>query len=314
MENDKKIVPNSIGGQAVIEGVMMRGPKEIATAVRTPEGEITVDKKPIQSLSMKCKFLKAPILRGVIAFFESMAIGIKSLMFSAEFYDIEDEEQAPSKFDKFLEKIFGNKLQDALIYFSVAIALIFGIGLFILLPTVVVGFVKKLVENHIIANFAEGVLRIIIFLTYIIMISRLKDIQRVFEYHGAEHKTIHCYEHGEELTVENVRKYTTLHPRCGTSFLLIVMIVSIIIFSFISWENIWIRLVLRLLLLPLVAGISYEIIKFAGRSEHPITCAISKPGMLLQKFTTREPDDSQIEVAIQALKNVLPQSREEDKW
>ncbi|MGE4283257.1 MAG: DUF1385 domain-containing protein [Clostridia bacterium] len=312
MQNEKKSVPTSIGGQAVIEGVMMRGPKDIAIAVRTPEGSITVDKKPVQSIAMKYKFLKAPILRGVISFFESMITGVKSLMFSAEFYELEEEQ--PSKFDKWLEKVFGDKLQDALIYFSVAFAVLFGVGLFILLPTIVIGFVRQLTENHIVANIAEGALRILIFLVYIILISRMKDIQRVFQYHGAEHKTIHCYEANEELTVDNVRKYTTLHPRCGTSFLFIVMIVSIIMFSFISWDNIIIRLVFRLLLLPLVAGISYEIIKYAGRTQNAVTCAISKPGMMMQKLTTREPDDSQIEVAIEALKNVLPQSREEDKW
>ncbi|WHH61684.1 DUF1385 domain-containing protein [Petroclostridium sp. X23] len=292
---------------------MMRGPKDIAIAVRTPDGTITVDKKPVQSVTMKYKFLKLPILRGVIAFFESMIIGVKSLMFSAEFFDLEEEEQ-PSKVDKFLEKVFGDKLQEALIYFSVAFALLFGVGLFMLLPTVIVGFVKQLVQNHIVANIAEGTIRILLFLAYILLISKMQDIQKVFQYHGAEHKTIHCYEHNEELTVDNVKKYTTLHPRCGTSFLLIVMVVSIIVFSFISWQNIVIRLVSRLLLLPLVAGVSYEIIKYAGKYQNPFTCVISKPGILLQKLTTREPDGSQIEVAIEALKNVLTQNREDDKW
>ena len=314
MSKNIKVRPTSIGGQAVLEGVMMRGPKDIAIAVRTPEGIIAVDKKPVHSITMKYKFLKVPIIRGIIAFFESMIVGVKSLMFSAEFYDIEEENEQPSKFDKFLEKIFGDKLQDALIYFSVALSLVIGIGLFMLLPTVIVGFVKRNVESNIIANMAEGILRIGMFLTYIALISRMKDIQRVFQYHGAEHKTIHCYERNEALIVENVKKYTTLHPRCGTSFLLIVMVVSIVVFSFLSWSNIWIRLVSRLLLLPFIAGISYEIIKLAGRSQNPIMCAISKPGMLLQKLTTREPDDMQMEVAIEALKAVIPENREEDKW
>lgn len=315
MKNQKKIHKTSIGGQAVIEGVMMRGPKEIAIAVRTPEGSITVDKKPISSLGMKYKFLKAPILRGIVSFFESMIIGVKALMFSAEFYDLEGgENEEPSKFDLLLEKIFGEKLKDVLIYFSVFVALIFSIGLFMLLPTVIIGFIKNLVNSHIIANLSEGLLRIAMFLGYILIVSRMKDIQRVFEYHGAEHKTIHCYEHEEELTVENVKKHSRLHPRCGTSFLLIVMVVSIILFSFLSWSNVWYRLLSRLLLLPLVAGISYEFIKFAGRSEHSLVCALSKPGMLLQMLTTREPDDSQIEVAIASLKNVLPQNKEEDQW
>jgi len=315
MEKEKKKHLTSIGGQAVIEGVMMRGPKDIAIAVRTPEGTITVDKKPVNSLSLKYKILKLPILRGVINFFESMVVGVQSLMFSAEFYDIEGEaDEQPSKFDMFLEKLFGDKLQDALIYFSVFIAIIFSVGLFMLLPTVIVGFIKNFTQSRVIANIAEGVVRITIFLAYIILISKMKDIQRVFEYHGAEHKTIHCYENNEELTVENVKKYSRLHPRCGTSFLLIVMIVSIIVFSFVSWSNVWTRLVSRLLLLPLVAGISYELLKFAGRSENPVVCALRMPGMLLQKFTTREPDDSQLEVAIEALKNVITGNREDDKW
>lgn len=315
MSDNKKTCPTSIGGQAVIEGVMMRGPKEIAIAVRTPDGSITVDKKPVQSLSMKYKFLKLPIIRGVLAFFESMIVGVQSLMFSAEFYDIEPEEgEQPSKFDRWLEKVFGDKLQDAMIYFSVIIAVLFGVGLFILVPTLIVGFVKQLVQNHIVATIAEGALRITIFLIYIVLISQMKDIQRVFQYHGAEHKSIFCYENQEELTVENVKKYGRLHPRCGTSFLLIVMVVSIILFSFISWNNVWSRLGFRLLLLPLVAGLSYELIKFAGRSQHPIAKAISIPGMYLQKLTTREPDDSQIEVAIEALKHVIPENREEGKW
>lgn len=316
MKESKNIHRTNVGGQAVIEGVMMRGPKEIAIAVRTPDGSITVDKKPVESITQKYPVLKAPILRGVIAFFESMIVGVKSLMFSAEFYDIEGEEnEEPTKFEKFLMNVFGEKLQEALIYFSVAFALIFGVGLFMLLPTVMVGFVKSHIANSMVAHIVEGTVRIGIFLLYIILISRMKDIQRVFQYHGAEHKTIHCYENNEELTVENVRKYTTLHPRCGTSFLFIVMVVSIIIFSFVSWDAVWwARLGFRLLLLPLVAGLSYEIIKFAGRSDHPVICAISGPGMYLQKLTTREPDDSQIEVAIEAMKNVLTGDREEDKW
>ncbi|MCG8501065.1 MAG: DUF1385 domain-containing protein [Firmicutes bacterium] len=315
MSENKKICPTTIGGQAVIEGVMMKGPKETAIAVRTPDGSITIEKKPLKSLNMKYKFLKLPIVRGVLAFFESMVIGVKSLMFSAEFYDLEpEEEEQPSKFDQFLEKTFGDKLQDVLIYFSVIVAILFGVGLFMLLPTVIIGFIKQLVQNHIIATIAEGVLRITIFLVYIILISRMKDIQRVFQYHGAEHKSIFCYENQEELTVENVKKHGRLHPRCGTSFLLIVMIVSIILFSFISWDNVWTRLGLRLLLLPFVAGISYEVIKFAGRSQHPIARAISIPGMYLQRLTTREPDDSQIEVAIEALKSVVPENRKEDRW
>lgn len=315
LDKNKNIHRTSIGGQAVLEGVMMRGPNKLATAVRTQDGSIAVDEKLVQLLSSRYKLLKFPIIRGVVSFFESMVVGVRSLMYSAEFYDIEgDEDEEPSAFELFLERVFGDKLQDAIIYFSVFISLLFAIGLFMLLPTVVIGFIKRLVQNPIIANISEGLLRIMMFLTYVYFVSKMKDIKRVFEYHGAEHKTIHCYEHNEELTVENVRKYTTLHPRCGTSFLLIVMVISIITFSFVSWSNVWLRLIYRLMLLPLIAGISYEIIKFAGRYDNSLTRIISKPGMLLQKLTTREPDDSQIEVAIQALKSVLPENRDEDKW
>ena len=297
--------PN-IGGQAVIEGVMMRGPQAVAIAVRKPDKLIIVDRKLIKSLTAKYKFLKMPIIRGIIAFFESMIIGVKSLMFSAEFYDLEEsDEQEHTRFEKFLENVFGEKLQTILIYFSVVVALFFGIGLFIIFPTIIAGFINKVIQNVIIANITEGVFRIAIFLGYIIIISGLKDIQRVFQYHGAEHKTIFCYENGEELTPENIRKYSRFHPRCGTSFLFIVMIVSIMVFSFISWDNLAIRMIMRLSLLPLVAGLSYELIKLAGRSSHPLVKLISKPGIALQRFTTREPDDSQIEVAVEALKNVI---------
>ena len=305
----------SIGGQAVLEGVMMRGPKDIATAVRKTTGEIVIDKKPISSITAKYKFLKFPIIRGVINFVESMVIGVKSLMFSAELYDIEGKEgYEPSKFEKWLDDKFGDKIKDIAIYAAVAISLVLGIGLFMLLPTVIVGFLKYLTDSPVVLNLAEGIVRISIFLIYISLVSLTKDIQRVFEYHGAEHKTIAAYEHGEELTPENARKYSRLHPRCGTSFLLIVMVVSIIFFSFLRWENVFYRLFFRLLLLPLVAGVSYEVIKFAGRSKSKAVAILTKPGLWLQNLTTREPDDAQLEVAIASLKAVLTDNKEDDKW
>ncbi len=305
----------SIGGQAVLEGVMMRGPKDIATAVRKTTGEIVIDKKPISSITAKYKFLKFPIIRGVVNFVESMVIGVKSLMFSAELYDIEGEEgYEPSKFEKWLDDKFGDKIKDIAIYAAVAISLVLGIGLFMLLPTVIVGFLKYLTDSPVVLNLAEGIVRISIFLIYISLVSLTKDIQRVFEYHGAEHKTIAAYEHGEELTPENARKYSRLHPRCGTSFLLIVMVVSIIFFSFLRWENVFYRLFFRLLLLPLVAGVSYEVIKFAGRSKSKAVAILTKPGLWLQNLTTREPDDAQLEVAIASLKAVLTDNKEDDKW
>ncbi len=324
MENKPKCHITSIGGQAVIEGVMMRGPKEIATAVRIPEGEIVVDKKPVSSITQKLKFLKLPILRGVVSFIESLIIGTKSLMYSAEFFDIEEEEdkkkkEAMSEEERQKLEKKESKMKTVAIYGSVVFALIFGVALFMLLPGFLIDLVRKLIPTdfagaNIVATLVEGIVRISIFLIYVALVSLMKDIRRVFEYHGAEHKTIFCYESGEELTVENARKFSRLHPRCGTSFLLIVMVVSIILFSFITWENMWLRLGIRLLLLPVVAGISYEIIKLAGRSKSKIMRLVSLPGMWLQKITTREPDDSQLEVAIASLKAVLTENREDDKW
>lgn len=302
----------SIGGQAVIEGVMMRGPKEYAVAVRTPDGEIVVDKHEVSSVMQKHKILKIYILRGIISFFESLVVGMKSLMFSADFFDVEEE---PSKFDKWLDEKLGDKAKTLVIYLSVLISILLCVGMFILLPTVIAGFFfENEGDTRVWFNIVEGVLRIGIFLTYIVAISKMEDIQRVFQYHGAEHKTIFCYEAGEELTVENVRKQSRLHPRCGTSFLLIVMVLSIIIFSFFSATSIWVAILQRVILIPLVAGISYEIIKFVGKSDNKFICLFNKPGMWFQKFTTREPDDSQIEVAIKSFESVMPKDKEEAKW
>lgn len=310
--------PTSIGGEALIEGVMMKGPESIAIAVRKSDGEIVVEKKPLKTLAQKNPIFKKPVIRGAVGIMESMVIGVRSLMYSAEVYDIEEETPAqPSKFDKFLEKIMGDKFQEAAIYVSVFIALGFSVGLFILLPNLLAGlmhFDKNTVGGVISYNLFEGLLRVVLFVGYMALVSRLKDIQRVFEYHGAEHKTIHCYEHREELTVENVRKYTTRHPRCGTAFLFVVMLISILVFSFIGWHNMLLNILFRLLLLPVVAGLSYEVIKYAGKNPGRLTNIVSAPGLALQRFTTREPDDAQIEVAIAALKNVLVEDPEADRW
>jgi len=315
---DKNIQPKNIGGEALIEGVMMRGPKEMAIAVRKADGEIVIEKKPLRTLASKHKFFKTPIIRGAVGMFESLVLGMKAIMRSAEFVDIEEEENdKPSKIDSFLEKVFGDKIQEIAIYISVIFALMLGIGLFFLLPNFIAGLIKFNKDSFsglLIYNLVEGVVRIGLFLGYIALVSKMKDIQRVFEYHGAEHKTIHCYEHGEELTVENVRKYTTRHPRCGTAFLFVVMIISILVFSFIGVHNMLINVISRLLLIPLVAGISYEVIKFAGRSCHPVIRLVSMPGLMLQRFTTREPDDKQIEVAIAALENVIVADKDAEKW
>ena len=305
----------SIGGQAVIEGVMMRGPKEIATAVRKSDGSIVIDKSPVSSVVLKYKLNKIPIVRGVVSFVESLVTGMKCLMFSADQMDIEDEEDyKPSKFEKWLDDKFGDRVKDIAIYFSVAAALVFSVFLFMLLPNALATVIKHFTENHVVLNLAEGVIRMAIFLGYLTLVSRMKDIQRVFEYHGAEHKTIATYESGDELTVENARTHSRFHPRCGTSFLLIVMVVSIIVFSCLKWGHMWQNMLYRLLLLPVVAGISYEMIKIAGRSKNRFVALLTKPGLWLQRITTREPDDSQLEVAIASLKAVLTDNREDDKW
>ncbi len=305
----------SIGGQAVIEGVMMRGPKEIATAVRKSDGSIVIDKSPVSSAVLKYKLNKIPIIRGVVSFVESLVTGMKCLMFSADQMDIEDEEDyKPSKFEKWLDDKFGDRVKDIAIYFSVAVALVFSVCLFMLLPNALATVIKHFTENHVVLNLAEGVIRMAIFLGYLTLVSRMKDIQRVFEYHGAEHKTIATYESGDELTVENARTHSRFHPRCGTSFLLIVMVVSIIVFSCLKWGHMWQNMLYRLLLLPVVAGISYEMIKIAGRSKNRFVALLTKPGLWLQRITTREPDDSQLEVAIASLKAVLTDNREDDKW
>ena len=311
---EKKEHMTSIGGSAVMEGVMMRGPKEIATAVRKPDGEIEIDKRAVSSLVTKYHVNKIPVVRGVFAFFDSMITSIRALMWSAEFFDLEDEDAKESKFDKWLSDKFGDKVKDIVIYFSLFISVIFSVGLFFLIPNIITGFLSDFIESNFIMTLIEGVVRISIFLGYVLLVSRMEDIKRVFQYHGAEHKTIFCYEAGLELNVENARSMSRLHPRCGTSFLVFVMIVSIVLFSFISWENMWTRLGMRLLLLPVVAGISYEIIRWAGRSKSRIVCFISKPGMWLQNITTREPDDNQLEVAIASMKAVLTDNKEDDKW
>ncbi len=309
---EKKEHITSIGGSAVMEGVMMRGPKEIATAVRKPDGEIEIDKRAVSSLVTKYHVNKIPIIRGVFAFFDSMISSVRALMWSAEFVDLEDESE--SKFDKWLEEKLGNKIKDIVIYFSVFLSLILSVGLFFILPNLITGLVSSFVESNFIKTLIEGIVRIGIFLGYVILVSRMEDIKRVFQYHGAEHKTIFCYEAGLDLTVENARGMSRLHPRCGTSFLVFVMIISIILFSFISWENMWTRLGMRLLLLPVVAGISYEIIRWAGKSKSKIVCFISRPGIWLQNITTREPDDSQLEVAIASMYAVLTENKVDDKW
>lgn len=309
---EEKPKKTSIGGQALIEGIMMKGPNNIATAVRKPDGEIAL-KITKSNPIFKNKLFKLPLLRGSFILIDSMINGVKELMYSAEFFGENFEEDA---LDRFLKKIFKDKADTAIIYASVIVSLIISIGAFMLAPSLIANLAKSFVKNTFLLNLIEGVIRVCIFLLYVQVISKLDDIKRVFMYHGAEHKTIFCYENKEELTVENVRKYSRLHPRCGTSFMINVMIISIIVFSFFGWPNPFLRVVVRLLSLPLVAGISYELNRFVGNceSENLFTRLVTYPGFLVQKITTKEPDDDMIEVAIVAMKEVIPTNEAEDIW
>ena len=291
----------TVGGQAVIEGVMMRGLKGIATAVRLTDGSIDVKMEESTSLTKKNKFFGLPIIRGFVSLIESLIIGIKSIEYSASFFEDEDEEE--SKFDKWFQNTFKDKANNILMGISLVLSLVLSVALFFILPTLLASAVKKFItSNVIVLNIMEGIIRVIIFLSYVFFIGKLEDINRLYQYHGAEHKTIFCYENGEELTPVNAKKYVRFHPRCGTNFLFLVMVISIIIFSFTGWQSVWQRIVSRVLLLPLVSGVTYEVIRWLGKSDSKIAKIIAWPGLLLQNITTKEPDESMLEVAIVALK------------
>ena len=308
----KEVKKTSIGGQALIEGIMMKGPSKTATAVRKPDGEIEIRESNINPI-FKHKFFKLPIIRGSFVLIDALVSGVKELMYSAEFYGEDFEEDAV---DKFLKKVFKEKADTAIIYASVIIALVFSVVIFILGPTFLTNLLKNLIKRSLLLNLVDGIIRVLLFVGYVYMVSKLEDIKRVFMYHGAEHKTIYCYEYGEELTVENVRKYSTLHPRCGTSFLINVLLISIIVFSFFGWPNPFVRLVIRLAMLPVIAGLSYELNRYVGRSSSDsiFTKIVTYPGFLIQKITTKEPDDKMMEVAIAAMNKVIPQGGEDDRW
>lgn len=281
--------PN-VGGQAVIEGVMMRGKTHVAVAVRQPDGEISVDVRPVNSISDRYPILKKPFLRGVVSLVESLVMGMKALAYSAQVSGDEDE-----------------KLDSKEMALTIAVSAGLAILLFIVIPTWSMRFLTGITQDHMALNLAEGVLRMAIFLAYIAAISSMNDIQRVFQYHGAEHKTIYTYEEGLPLKVENVRPFSTLHPRCGTNFLMIVMLISMFIFTFLGWPSLLERIASRIILMPVIAGVSYELIRYAGaHTDNPLVRIAITPGLLLQKLTTRQPDDSQIEVAIASLKAVVP--------
>ena len=310
----KNASPTKVGGQAILEGLMMRGSRAIAVAIREPSGNIHLSVEPVKEPGA---WKKIPIVRGVGSFIGSLVTGTSILMDGAEVLEKLEEEQGkeavePDKFEAWLNKTFGEKKAfSVMMYISVAIALVMVVGLFILLPTAIMNLIKKAgVENVVLLNLFEGILRICMFIVYVLVISKMPDIKRVFQYHGAEHKTIHCYENGLELTPENAQTFYTLHPRCGTSFLMFVMIISLLIFSFFGWPDLKTRIITRLLLIPVIAGISYEVLQFTGRHNNKCVQIMSLPGIMLQKLTTAEPDLKQLEVAIAAMKAVLPSHKD----
>ena len=310
------------GGQALIEGIMMRGPKKQAIVVRQPDGELAIRESELKFIKDRYPILGLPLIRGVVTFLASMVEGVKALMFSAEFYP-EDEESAeeeePSAFEQWLESKLGSeKATSVFITLAVVLGIAMSIGLFFLLPTLLGTAVTWVTDSMLVRNVAESLLKIMIFVGYLALCSRMKDIHRVFQYHGAEHKTIFCYEAGLPLTVENVRKQPRHHPRCGTSFLFMVIAISILVSTvvFAIWpvhHVLW-RFLAHLAMLPLIVGISYEFNRWAGRHDGPITKILTAPGLWLQNFTTFEPDDSMIEVGIKALELVLPEKKGEDEW
>lgn len=280
-----------IGGQAVIEGVMMKNMDRYAVSVRKPNGKIETKVEECVSFAEKHPLFQLPVFRGMANFLESMVIGMKTLNYSASFYE-DEEEQTESRTEQLLEKILGEKAEKIIMGIVLVFSLAISIGLFMILPYIASEALGKLIRNEYVILFMEGIIRIAIFLGYIVLISRMEDIKRVFMYHGAEHKTINCLEAGVPLTPENVDNFSRLHKRCGTSFIFIVMIISMVFFFFIRVDTIWLRIVLRLLFLPLVAGVSYEFIRLAGSSDHPLVQIFSKPGLALQRLTTKEPDHS----------------------
>ena len=311
-QDSQKTIKTSIGGQAVIEGVMMRGPKVTALSVRLPDNTISTEEWDTPSMSAWYK--RTPFVRGIFNFVDSLTTGYKSLMKAAEKAGLDDEEEEASPFEQKLRNALGDKFMPFLEGCILVVSLIIAIFFFTFLPTTIVNFFRGFFEHPLALSALEGVIKMAILIGYLAAVSNMSDIRRVFMYHGAEHKTIFCYEHGEELTVENVRKYTRFHPRCGTSFLILVVIVSVFLYSVLPWGSIGLRVLFKLLLLPLVMGISYELLKWCGRSDNLATRIIRQPGIWVQHLTVFEPDDSMIEVAIAAVTPVLPENPEEGKW
>lgn len=297
---------SGIGGQAVLEGIMMKNKDNYATAVRKPDGEIVVKKDTYVSMTEKVKFFALPFVRGIFSFADSMVLGMRTLTWSASFFeDDEEEEEEPGKFEKFLVNTFGEKLEGILMTAVMIFSVLMAVGIFMVLPLVIANFFRRFITSETVMAILEGVIRIGIFIAYIKVISRMDDIKRTFMYHGSEHKCINCLENGLLLNVENVRKSSKEHKRCGTSFLLIVMVISILFFMVVRVDSIGLRILSRIILIPVIAGVSYEILRLAGRSNSKFMDLVSRPGMWMQGLTTKEPDDSMIEVAIAAVEEIF---------
>lgn len=296
---------SGIGGQAVMEGIMMRNGSEYSVAVRKENGEIEVKKETYKGVGSKCKLFRLPFIRGIFSFVDSLVLGMKSLNYSASLFMEDGEEEEPGRFEKWLQEKFGDKAEKVIMDLTMVISIILAMGIFMVFPTWVSTLMKPLLGNGIWMALFEGVLRIAIFIAYVGLISLMPDIKRTYMYHGAEHKCINCIEHGMPLTVENVMKSSKEHKRCGTSFLLIVMVISILFFLVIRPETLWLRLVSRILLIPVIAGVSFEFLRLAGNSDNPVVNLLSKPGLMLQGLTTKEPDEKMAEVAICAVEAVF---------
>lgn len=299
----KKMCASGIGGQAVLEGVMMKNKEACAIAVRKADGEIDVEITEYHGVLHGSILTKIPFIRGVFNFADSFILGMRAINHSAEFY--EEEDSTDTKFDRFMTKVFGDKAEKVMSGFVMIFSILIAVGLFIVLPYYASKILEGYIQNTSLLSLVEGLIRLVIFLIYIIIITLMKDIRRLYMYHGAEHKCINCLEHGRALTVNNVKRSSRLHKRCGTSFLLFVMVVSIILFMFIKVDAPALRLLFRVLLIPVIAGISYELIRIAGKSDNIIVKILSAPGMALQLLTTKEPDDDMIEVAIKSVEGVL---------
>lgn len=313
MSNQSEKIRTTIGGQALIEGIYMRGPQKQAVVVRTADG-LTEKVEALKLIKDRHPILGWPLIRGVVNFGSSMVCGVKALMYSASFVP-EDQQEQPGKFEQWLSRhVSSETLEKLMIYFAAVVGVCFSIALFMLLPTFLVGLIGPIHDNPVLRNLLEGCVKIALLVGYMALISRMNDMKRVFAYHGAEHKTIRCYEMGLPLTVDNVRAQTRKHPRCGTSFLFVVLFISILVGSVIQSSNTLIRMLLHLALLPVVVAISYEFNRLVGRYDNALTRVLTAPGMALQSFTTREPDDSMIEVGIAAVKLVLPEKEGDDRW